>query len=421
MAGCVAADGRPLLAPARRLWKDAVVLVKDIGMQPREFEIIVYGASGYTGKLVAEYLAARHGPGLRWALAGRSLQRLQQARSACGVADSVPLLVADGSEAEALARLAARTQVVLTTVGPYQLYGEALLAACAAGGTDYVDLCGEPAWMYDTVRRYDAAARASGARIVHSCGFDSIPFDLGVYFLQRAAMCRSGGPIQRVRGRVRSMKGGFSGGTAASFAQTLARAQREPEVIGWLRDPFSLVPGFRGPPQPDGSKPLYEPDLGSWAAPFIMATINTKNVHRSNALLGHRYGRDFQYDEMLLTGPGEHGETLAKKLASDRSLLEQAPPPGEGPSRAERESGHYELLFTGTLADGQRLDALVGGHLDPGYGSTSRMIAEAALALARDLPREALAGGVLTPAAALGEVGIARLIEHAGLYFRVCN
>ncbi|WBQ11782.1 saccharopine dehydrogenase NADP-binding domain-containing protein [Hyphomonadaceae bacterium BL14] len=388
-------------------------------MSQREFDVIVFGATGFTGRLVAEYLHQQYGASVRWAMAGRSADKLAAVRDEIGAASDTPLITADSADAASLKTLAARARVVITTVGPYQNFGEPLVAACVEAGTDYVDLCGEPAWMRDIIHRYDAAAKASGARIVLSCGFDSVPFDFGVYVLQREAIARSGKPITRVKGRVRKMKGTFSGGTAASFAQTMARAAREPEVINWLKDPFSLTPDFRGPDQPHGAKPLYEEDLGSWSAPFMMAAINTKNIHRSNLLLGHLYGTDFVYDEMLLTGPGEQGEAIANHVAKDRSMAENPPKPGEGPSRAERDAGHYQIMFTGEMTNGARLTAVAGGDLDPGYGSTSRMISECALALAGDVSREATPGGVWTPAPALREAGIARLTGKAGLYFRI--
>ncbi|KAA5803319.1 NAD(P)H-binding protein [Alkalicaulis satelles] len=389
-------------------------------MDQREFDIVVFGATGFTGKLVAEYLAQNYGAQLRWAMAGRSADKLAAVRDEIGASPGTPLITADSADPASLKAMAARAKAVITTVGPYQTYGEPLVEACIAAGTDYVDLCGEPAWMRDIITRHDAAAKASGARIVLSCGFDSIPFDLGVYFLQREAMARTGKPVTRVKGRVRKMKGTFSGGTAASFAETMARAAREPEVIDWLKDPFSLTPGFRGPDQPHGAKPVYEEDLGSWSAPFIMAAINTKNVHRSNLLLGHLYGTDFVYDEMLLTGPGDEGEAIANHVARDRSMAENPPKPGEGPSREEREAGHYQVMFTGLMANGERLTAIAGGDRDPGYGSTSRMISECALALAHDVSRDQTPGGVWTPAPALGEAVIKRLTApRAGLYFRI--
>ena len=385
----------------------------------REFDVVVYGATGFTGRLVAEYLQNQYGDGLSWAMAGRSKEKLASVRAQMSISENVPLITADSSDAASLKAMAARTKSICTTVGPYQLYGESLLAACAWEGTDYVDLSGEPAWMHDTIKKYTAAAEQSGARIVHSCGFDSIPFDLGVYFLQQEAINNHGGVCKNVRGRVRKMQGKFSGGTAASFAETMKRVGKEPEVLDWLKDPFSLVPGFDGPAQPSGHAPIYEQDLGSWSAPFIMASINTKNVHRSNALLGHLYGHDFTYDEMVFTGPGEQGEAAAKHVASSDTFGKNPPKPGEGPSLEERETGFYDVAFFGTAADGTNLIASVSGDKDPGYGSTSKMIAEAALCLAQDIDRAKVGGGIYTCAPAMGEALIKRLGEKAGLTFKM--
>ena len=386
-------------------------------MSQRNFEVVVFGATGFTGRLVAEYLAAEH-PGVRWAMAGRSMDKLAAVRDEIAAPADTPLIVADSSDAASLKALAESTDAVITTVGPYQTYGEPLVQACVAAGTDYVDLCGEPAWMRDMIDRYDGAAKKSGARIVLSCGFDSIPFDLGVFFLQEEAIRSGGAPITRVKGRVRKMKGTFSGGTAASFFQSMKRAGEEPHILDWLKNPFSLSGGFTGPKQPSGSKPIYEEDLGSWSAPFIMATINVKNIHRSNALLGHRYGEDFVYDEMMLTGPGEQGEKIANHVANDKSMAENPPKPGEGPSKEERETGYYEVMFTGETEDGKRLTVSVAGDKDPGYGSTSKMISEAALTLL-ETSRETTPGGVWTPAPALGRPLIDRLTANAGLTFKV--
>ncbi len=389
-------------------------------MSEREFDVIVYGSTGYTGRLVAEYLSDTYkGSDVRWAMAGRSLDKLEAVRDEMGIAKEVDLVVADSSDSQSLADMVGRTKVILTTVGPYQLYGTDLVAACAEAGTDYVDLCGEPAWMHDTVAEFDDKAKASGARIVHSCGFDSIPFDLGVFYTQHHAKEKFGAPCTKVRGRVRKMKGTFSGGTAASFMATMMRAGQEPEVLNWLKDPFSLTPEFSGPPQPPGHKPLFEEDLNSWSAPFIMASINTKNVHRSNALLGHAYGKDFVYDEMMLTGPGEQGEQMANHVASDNSMSKNPPKPGEGPTKEERETGFYDVIFVGSGPDGQTIVGAVTGDKDPGYGSTSKMIAESALCLARDITRDQVPGGVLTPAPAMGMALIDRLKENAGLTFNI--
>jgi len=386
----------------------------------KDFDIIVYGATGFTGRLVAEYLHKTYdGSDVTWAMAGRSADKLAQVRSEMEISDDIALIEANSDDPTSLDAMAKQARAIITTVGPYQLYGEPLVKACADNGTDYVDLCGEPAWMHDIIARYTKPAKASGARIVLSCGFDSIPFDLGVYFLQQEAQNRFGTPCNKVRGRVRKMKGTFSGGTAASFMETMKRAGRQPEILSWLKDPFSLCPDFEGPAQPPGHKPVFEADIDSWSAPFIMASINTKNVHRSNALLGHAYGKSFVYDEMILTGPGEKGEAAANFIASDNSMAKNPPKPGEGPSREERESGFYDVMFIGDGPDGNTLIAGVTGDKDPGYGSTSKMITESALCLAKDISRETVPGGVYTPAPAMGEALIKRLTAKAGLTFAI--
>lgn len=385
-------------------------------MSDREYELIVYGSTGYTGRLVAEYLQAEYGDDVKWAMAGRSMEKLKTVRSEMGLPDSVDLIVADSSDPDSLTALCRKTKAVITTVGPYQLYGEPLVKACVETGTDYVDLSGEPAWMVDMIDRYDDKAKQTGARIVHSCGFDSIPFDMGVYMLQREARAKNGKPFARVRGRVRKMQGTFSGGTAASLGQTMVRAKKEPHILDWLKDPFSLSGDFSGPCQPTGHKPIEEPDLGSWSAPFIMAAINTKNIHRSNALLNHAYGEDFTYDEMMFTGPGEKGEKTANFVASQDPFGENPPKPGEGPTKDEREAGFYDVAFYGGEGEDMMV-CVVTGDKDPGYGSTSKMISEAALCLTRDVDRGTTGGGVYTSAPAMGNALIKRLEDHAGLTF----
>ncbi len=386
----------------------------------KPFDLVVHGATGFTGRLVVEYLLRRYpaGSGLRWAMGGRNAAKLAAVRDELGAPADTPLVVTDTGIPASLQALMEQTRLVLTTVGPYQLYGNELVAACASAGVDYVDLCGEPAWMRQMIDAHEAAARASGARIVFSCGFDSIPFDLGVFMLQREMQARFGQPAQRVRGRVRKMKGTFSGGTAASLKATMAAAAAQPGVLELLRNPFSLTPGFEGPRQPSGSKPMVDEVLGLWVAPFVMAAINTRNVHRSNFLLGHAYGADFVYDEMMVTGAGEKGEALANAVAADKSLgADDGPKPGEGPSREERESGFYDVLFIGTDTAGHSLRVGVKGDRDPGYGSTSKMITEAAVCLLQDAPDTP--GGIWTTAPAMGNALIARLKDNAGLSFTV--
>lgn len=382
----------------------------------REYDVIVYGATGYTGRLVAEYLAQAYPQGVRWAMAGRSLTKLQEVRDLIGAPAATPLVTANADDPASLRAMCARATVIITTVGPYQLYGSDLVAACAATGTAYVDLCGEPAWMRQMIDRHEAEAKASGARIVFSCGFDSIPFDLGVMTVQEAAKARFGMAAPRVKCRVRSSKGGFSGGTAASLKATMAAAARDPSLIPLLASPYALTPGHKGVSQPTGLLPEYDSTIEAWVAPFIMAPINTKNVHRTNFLLGQPFG-DMVYDEMVVTGLGDLGKAAADALAKMNPFAgDSGPKPGEGPTREERESGHYDILFIGLMPDGSRVDAVVTGDRDPGYGSTSRMLAESALCLVADGDGTGQ-GGIWTPGALMGARLRNRLVAKAGMTF----
>jgi short subunit dehydrogenase-like uncharacterized protein len=388
-------------------------------MADREFDIIVYGATGFTGRLVAEYLAGQYGDGsVKWAMAGRSLTKLEEVRDEIGAPADTPVLTANADDPAALKAMVARAQVVITTVGPYQLYGEPILAACAEAGTAYVDLCGEPAWMRQMIDKYEAAAKASGARIVFSCGFDSIPFDLGVWAVQQEAKQRFGKPAPRVKGRIRAMKGTFSGGTFASGKATMAAAAKDPSILKLMIDPFALAPGFDGPSQPNGMVPHHDDAVGGWVAPFMMAVINTKNVHRTNFLAGQPYGADFQYDEMMIApGLGDIGKAAAEAIAKLNPMnSDKGPAPGEGPSKEERETGFYEIAFVAEMPGGERLTSVVKGDKDPGYGSTSKMIAESALCLLRDVQGE---GGIWTAGALMPEPLKKRLAERAGLSFAI--
>jgi short subunit dehydrogenase-like uncharacterized protein len=390
-------------------------------MSSAKFDIVVYGATGFTGQLVAEYLTQHYKSdhALKWAMAGRSLGKLKSVRDAIGAPGNTPLIVADASDAASLKAMAEQTMSVITTVGPYQFYGEELLAACVATGTDYFDLCGEPIWMRQMIDKYEAAAKESGARIVFSCGYDSLPFELGVFCAQNEAKKAFGAPAARVKGRVRKMSGTLSGGTAASMRAIVEATMRDLSLVTMLRDPFVLTPGFDGPKQPLGNRPVFDEDLKSWTAPFVMANINTRNVHRSNMLLGFPYGKDFVYDEMVMTGAGEQGEAIAKKVmaANNKFSGTEVPKPGEGPSKEERENGMYDLLFVAIAPDGKQVRAAVKGDRDPGYGSTSKMISECAICLLRDASD--VPGGIWTPGAAMGDRLITRLVDHAGLTFTV--
>ena len=377
-----------------------------------ELDVVVYGASGYTGRLVCEYLADRYpDPGqLRWGMAGRSADKLAQVRDEIGASKDTPIIFADAADPQSLEAMIGRAKAVISTVGPYQIYGSELVAACAQAGVDYLDLCGEPNWMRQMIDAHEAQAKASGARILFSCGYDSTPFELGVYFCQEAAKAQFGAPARQVKGRVRGSRGWLSGGTAASGAATGEAMQKDPRQMEVMLSPFGLTPGFEGPQQPTGMEAGDDPDVGP-VSPFMMAVINTKNVHRSNYLMGHAYGADFIYDEMTM---GVSGPSLA--LTDLGKLPGGGPKPGEGPTKEERDAGYFDLLFIGTSDDGRKVRVSVKGDKDPGYGSTSKMLAETAICLVNSTETP---GGIWTPGAALRGKLISRLEEHAGVKFEV--
>jgi short subunit dehydrogenase-like uncharacterized protein len=384
-----------------------------------EFDFVVYGATGFTGKLVVEYLQAKYSDNneINWAMAGRSLEKLNQVKTDLGVSNSVKILEVNSNDQASIEKMMEMTDCVLTTVGPYQLYGNEIVKSCAETGTDYVDLCGEPGWMHEIISKYNDKAKETGARIVFSCGFDSIPFDLGVLFLQNEVKKQTGRTSNKVRARVRVMEGEFSGGTAASFGATMASLKTNPELFSILGNPFSLSEGFQGPQQENDSKPVFDEALGVWVAPFFMAPINTKNVHRSNMLQNHAYGEDFLYNEMWVAGPGEEGEQIAKMMATANPMSgDDVPKPGEGPSKESREAGSYDVLFCADI-EGSVISTSVTGDMDPGYGSTSKMIAESAICLVKDSAE--LEGGIYTPASSMGRKLIKRLVDNAGLTFNV--
>ena len=385
----------------------------------KEYDFVVYGATGFTGKLVVEYLVHKYSNNskIKWALAGRNLEKLESVAVSKNVPEGTGLLEVDSNNIASIEEMISKTKCVLTTVGPYQLYGNDIISACAKSGIDYVDLCGEPGWMHEKINELTETARETGSRIVFSCGFDSIPFDLGVLFLQNEVTRRYGKPSVNVRGRVREMNGEFSGGTAASLGATMAALKEKPELFAVLANPFSLSNGFAGPDQPADNKPIFDDKLDTWVAPFFMAPINTKNVHRSNALMNHMYGKDFCYNEMWVMGPGDDGKAAADFISSSNPLS-NAPKPGEGPSRESRENGNYDILFCGDIND-ESVHVSVVGDMDPGYGSTSKMIAESAICLVKEC--EDLNGGIYTPAPSMGTKLIERLQENAGLTFKIEN
>ncbi len=401
----------------------------------RQYDVIVWGASGFTGRLVVEYYLKQYGRSLAWAVAGRNRDKLQRVLDELDAGDDAPdVLVADSHDADSMATLAQSTKVILTTVGPYALYGDALVDACAEHGTHYCDLAGEVQWMRRVIDRNQSVAEQSGAKIVHSCGFDSIPSDIGVQFLQEQAMQAHGQPCQRIELLVRAMRGGGSGGTIASGLNSMREARADREVARVLAQPYSLNPeGQReGPDTWDQRESRFSDLAQVWTAPFIMAAINQRIVRRSHALLGFPWGKDFRYNESISRGAGAGGWFRAKLTTLVMGLFFMAasfkftrkhlverflPSPGEGPSQDERENGFFKLQLIGELPDGSTMRATVTGDRDPGYGSTSKMLGESAVCLARDELGDD--GGVLTPAAAMGATLRRRLIDNAGLTFEI--
>lgn len=404
-------------------------------MHDRDFDLILFGATSFVGRLVCRRLVERSaGTGLRWAIAGRNPTELDRVAADSGA--DVECIVADAHDPQALAALAERTAAVVSTVGPYARHGSDLVAAVAAAGTDYCDLTGEPHWMLAMIDAHQATAAASGARIVHACGFDSVPSDLGVWFTQREACTRLGSPCNRIAMRVHEVKGGVSGGTVSSALGIADEARRNAAVRSVLRDPYALAPaGERsGPPQPETTVPRRDELSGEWVAPFVMAATNTKVVLRSHALLGRPWGEDFRYDEAMAMGEGPSGVGTASAVTAATALFALStaipptrwlidrfvPKPGTGPDAATRAAGSFDLRFHGRTADGRSIDTLVAGDADPGYGSTAKMLAEVSLALGT-IDRTAVAGGFWTPATMFGDLLVERLNDHAGIDFEVVS
>ena len=404
-------------------------------VKDRQFDLVVWGASGFTGRLVVEYLAERYPPGdaLRWAVAGRNEAKLKKVLADAPFRGDLPgIIVADSHDRAALHNLTASASVILTTVGPYAKYGSDLVEACVTNGTDYCDLCGEVQWMRQMIDRHQADAEVSGARIVMSCGFDSIPSDIGVQYLQTLARQAHGEPCVEIKLLVRAMKGGASGGTIASMLNAIEQARQDQAVRRILADPYGLNPeGQRhGPDGRDQHGPRFDTDAAMWTAPFVMGGVNTRVVRRTNALLGYPYGDGFHYSESTMSGKGFRGRVRSNLMSWGLMLFVGAstipvtrrvfvqrmvPKPGEGPSREERENGYFNMLLIGKMPDGEQMRLRIRGDRDPGYGSTSKMLAESAVCLAKDDLKAS--GGFWTPASALGDALMARLTEYAGLSF----
>ncbi len=393
----------------------------------RDFELVVFGATGFTGRLVAEYVA-RSADRPRWAIAGRSKAKLE----ALGL--GVPVLVADALDPGAMSDLARRTKVICTTAGPYATYGSELVLACAAHGTHYCDLTGEVQWMRRMIDAHDGRAKASGARIVHTCGFDSIPSDLGAWALQQEMIAAFGGPASSVTALFGESSGTVSGGTVASGMQTAVEASADRAVRKLLANPYALDPDPHAarPPAPDEHAIGWDPRLKVFTVPFLMAGINTRVVRRSHALAGLPWGADFVYREVMSTPGSARGLAMAGAVAGGlaglafamkrprlRALLaKRVPKPGEGPSATQRARGHWKVRLIGERGLDRLIYVAGDDHGDPGYASTAKMLGESALCLARDPLTSA--AGVTTPSLAMGAHLLARL-RRAGLTFAVAT
>ncbi len=408
----------------------------------RDFDVILWGATGFTGRLVAEYLNETYGVGkdVRWAIAGRNVNKLEALRTELTArnpdAAGLDIIRGDSHDAQSLHQMAARASVICTTVGPYAKYGSKLVAACVAEGTDYCDLTGETPWIQDMIEQHHEGAKEKGCRIVHCCGFDSIPSDMGTHFLQREAKREHGAPLDTIGFYLGKSKGGVSGGTVASMLN-IASNIKDPKIRKALMDPYALNPkGERsGPDGRDQMGVQWDEDAQVWTGPFVMASINTRIVRRSNALTDYAYGRDFRYKEVTSRPKGARNYAISQQLAVGQNIflalaavgpvrkLMQAtilPDPGEGPDEHARVHGYFNIRFVGQGKDRSgnpvKMEARVSGDRDPGYGSTSKMLAESALCLALDKDKLPEQAGVLTPASAMGDALLDRL-PTAGLSF----
>jgi len=403
----------------------------------RTYDVVVWGATGFTGRLVMEYMHETYGVDgdVRWAVGARSADKLAAVkRQVLGDdADKVPDIIADSNDEESLKALVTATRSICTTVGPYAKYGTKLVEACANHGTHYCDLTGEVQWMHQMIEQFHGTAEQSGARIVFTCGFDSIPSDMGVFYIQSQMQALHGTYAPRVKYRVVKSAGGVSGGTVDSLMNMMEEARHDPKILDIIADPYALNPPNmpRGDDGPDQTTAEYDQDFRQWTAPFVMAGINTRVVRRSHSLLGYPWGEHFRYDEAMLMGDGPRGFARASMVAGGTGLIMKAseftptrnllgrlaPSPGEGPSPEQIENGFFEIeLFAAHPEDpSKNLVAVVTGDKDPGYGATSKMLAESAVCLARDELNTPT--GLLTPAVAMGDKLIHRLGERAGMTF----
>ena len=400
----------------------------------REFDIIIYGASSFTGKIILDYFLEQYPPHdtFRWAIAGRDIVKLEKLTKDLDF--DIPIFIADSHDRPALDDLSKKTKVILTTVGPYAKYGDDLVFACSNNGTDYCDLAGETQWIRKMIDDNHDLAKKTGARIINACGFDSVPFDLGVYSMQNHALNKINKPIEKIITLVRAMRGGASGGTIASMINIIIEGKRNREIARIVSNPYALNPvGMReGADKRDLSTFVFNKKLKTWTSPFIMAPINTRIVRRTNALLNYRYGKDFSYTEYTDCGNGPSGAIKSFMITSFLGLFimlttfkfsrkyiirKILPKPGEGPSKTQQKNGFFKLFMYGLSSSGEILKMKITGNQDPGYGSTSKMISEIAICLALDEVKTE--GGIWTPASALGEKLLNRLKKNAGMTFEV--
>ena len=401
-------------------------------MSTKQYDLILWGATGFTGKLVAEYLTKQYGVGqdLQWAIAGRNESKLAAVKNELEIPD-LPVVLADSLDEQSLQKLASQAKVVCSTVGPYAKYGSLLVKACVDQGTDYCDLTGEVQWIRRMINQYHEEAKAKGCKVVHCCGFDSVPSDLGVFFLQNKVKEQTGAFCNTVKFGLKGAKGGMSGGTVASLQNVLKEAEADPAVQSILDNPYSLDPDTvtNQPMVLDQTGFEYDDDFESWTCPFIMAAINTRIVRRSHALANQPYGPDFTYNETMLSKSKLQARVMTGFInglagGNPKSILRKfinvfLPKPGQGPTKAQREAGFFKILLLGKDVDGNIFQASVKGDADPGYGSTSKMLGEAAVCLAKDTNRLPSAAGVLTPSIALGDSYLERLQNNAGLTFKM--
>ncbi len=404
-------------------------------MTRRSFDVVLWGATGFTGKLVAEYLAKTYGTDgqrVRWAIAGRSREKLEAVRRLLvpydPTAAKLPILIGKIDDAASMRAIAKQTLALCATAGPFAKYGSPVVDACVAEGTHYCDITGEVQWVKRMIERHHAAAQASGTRIVHCCGYDSIPTDLGVFVLEEHAKRVHGVPVRNVKSVVTGKGPGMSGGTYASMLNLFEEAEHDPRVLEVLDHPFTLCPepSAHTGSRDEQERAVYDPELSSFTVPFIMAAVNTRVVHRSNALLDYAYGQDFTYLERMRLGRGVRGALKAQSAGlglrvfprlmrlgpARRALSRSMPAPGEGPSPEQRQGAYFALHFSGSVPSpegAKPISASFGANGDPGYGETAKMVAESALCLALDQAQLRSSGGVLTPAHALGMALVERL------------